>query len=199
LIYLGLLPSLATFALLSRYGYPHPFLVFVIGIALMGVYLTFTYHFTPLPQSTAGTLLGWLDGPIVVLAAQRLQGSLQNFAIESFMIDGLNLWLAILGLAVLSSKPTRGQRIASLGIGVVVVGGLISLLWPYATETLWSDKLQIAWLGIGVAEGAVMHYQLLKNEKVRHAKEDQGILYVALLILVWIGALNAGIIVHNMR
>ncbi|HID64751.1 MAG TPA: hypothetical protein EYP49_18695, partial [Anaerolineae bacterium] len=51
LIYLGLLPSLATFVLLRRYGNRWPFLIFIGGVALVSVYLTVVYHYTHLPSS----------------------------------------------------------------------------------------------------------------------------------------------------
>ena len=39
LLYLGLLPSLATFALLRTYGCPARFMLFIAGVAAVGIYL----------------------------------------------------------------------------------------------------------------------------------------------------------------
>ena len=50
LVYLGVLPSLATFSLLYAYGHPAPLLLFLAGTAAVGVYLAAVYSYTPRPR-----------------------------------------------------------------------------------------------------------------------------------------------------
>ncbi len=195
-LYLGLLPSLATFVLLRRYGYRWPFLLFVGGVALTGVYLAVTYYLTPLPDSVPRSLWVWLDGPLFAVVAQGVGSIDLVFFIEGFFIDALALWLAILLLALLSSRPTSGQRTRSLGISVGVLGVVFSLFWPYVTETLWRDRLRMVWLLVGIVEGVVARYLLLQTEKTVQTDEEKGILYIALLLLLWVGALSAGLMLH---
>ena len=177
LIYLGLLPSLATWALLWRYGYPWPFLLFIGGVAMTGVYLVSVYHYTPLPSSLPGSLWVLCDGPLFALAAQGATLSGRNItlssAIEGFLIDGLALWLTILLLTLLSSRPSPGQRVASLGLGGVVLGVILSLFWPYVSETLWGSWMRVGWLLGGMVEGMLARYRLMQAEKTEQKFLDE--------------------------
>lgn len=195
-LYLGLLPSLATFVLLRRYGYRWPFLLFIGGVALIGVYLAVIYYLTPLPDSVPRSLWVWLDGPLFAVVAQGVGSIDLGFFIKGFFIDALALWLAILLLALLSSRPTSGQRTGSLGISVGVLGVILSLFWPYVIETLWQDRLRMVWLLAGIIEGAMVRYRLLQTDESIQADEEGGILYIALLLLLWVGALSAGLMLH---
>src|SRR3982750_3227651 len=67
LVYLGLLPALATFSLLFSYGHPAPLALFLGGTAAVSVYLAVTFYYAPRPASPALGLLILLDGPLWVL------------------------------------------------------------------------------------------------------------------------------------
>ncbi len=198
LIYLGVLPSLATFAMLHRYGYRWPFLLFIGGVAMMGVYLVSVYHYTRLPPSVPVSLWVLLDGPIFALAAQGLRHFNLTFVIEGFLIDGLALWLAILLLALVSPLPSTGQRAASLGIGLVALGVILSLFWPYVSE-MWGDWFWLIWLVIGIVEGGIARYRLLKSGAAVRLEDDGSILYIALLVMVWVVVMNVSIALHDGR
>ena len=71
LIYLGLLPCLATVAVLRIYSFPLPFLLFLFGVAGVGIYLAVTWSYTPAPRSLFGGLWMLLDGPLFVLLGGR--------------------------------------------------------------------------------------------------------------------------------
>jgi hypothetical protein len=53
LVYLGVLPALATFSLLYAYGHAAPLLLFLGGTVAVGVYLAATYSYTPRPRTLA--------------------------------------------------------------------------------------------------------------------------------------------------
>jgi len=198
LIYLGVLPSLATFVLLRRYGYRWPFLLFVGGVAMTGAYLTSVYHYTRLPSSVGGSLWVLLDGPLFALAAQGFQRFNLSFVVEGFLIDGLALWLAILTLTLVSPLPTPGERAASLGIGLGVLGVILSLFWPYVSG-MWGDGFWLIWLVIGIVEGGIARYRLLKSGAAVRLADDGSILYIALLVMVWVVVMNVSIALHDGR
>ncbi|MBN1583270.1 MAG: hypothetical protein JXA89_21350, partial [Anaerolineae bacterium] len=173
LLYLGLLPSLATFALLRTYGYPARFVLFIAGVAAVGIYLAIVYSYTRLPDSPGAnvrwTSIAWalLDGPLFALIAWRDGDDLPlAFAINAFVVDGLAIWLAILWLSFVSPDPTRGQRIASIAIMVGVLAMTGSLFWPYARDVLWGQWMQLGTLATGVAESAFVRVRLLDRGSV---------------------------------
>lgn len=198
LIYLGVLPALATFALLCDYGYRRPFLLFIGGVAMAGVYLASVYHYTHLPSSLPMSVWILFDGPLFALAAQGFRNFNLSFVIEGFLIDGLALWLAMLALTLVSPLPTPGQRAASLGIGLVVLGVMLSLFWPYVSG-MWRDRLWLMWLVVGIVEGGIARYRLLKSGAAVRLEDDGTILYIALLVMLWVIAMNVGLVVHGGR
>ena len=95
LVYLGLLPALATFAVLVVYGHPFMFLVFLGGIVAVSVYLAVVVSYTCSPSSLAVALFILLDGPVCAALAQLSGGNPYAFAIDSFLVDGVAIWAAI--------------------------------------------------------------------------------------------------------
>ncbi|MCA9971658.1 MAG: hypothetical protein KC425_15645 [Anaerolineales bacterium] len=197
LLYLGLLPALATAAALQRDGYRFPFLLFIAGVAAVGVYLAATYSYTPRPKSLPATLWVLLDGPLFVLAGRGVAERPFAFAIDAFLVDGSALWLAILWLALFSDLPGRGQRTASVGIMLVALGVTASLFWPYLQESFGGRPLPLAGLLFGIAEGAFMRVRLLGKGAVLRPESDFSILYIALLVMAWVGALALGLGLHE--
>ncbi len=61
LIYLGLLPSLATYALVRMCGHGAPALLFLGGIVVTAVYLAACYSYTTLSGSIPASLWALLD------------------------------------------------------------------------------------------------------------------------------------------
>lgn len=200
LIYLGLLPSLATYAIVRTYGYPMPFLLFMVGVAAVGVYLATVYSYTGLPQSKIGNLMALLDGPLFILVARRLSFAMPlGFAVEGYLVDGLSVWLSILWLALTSPLPTREQRVASIAIMLAILGITLSLVWPYVRDILWGTWVSLGWLGVGLVEATIVHIRLFGSEATQRSVDDRGILYVALLTLAWVGAMFAGVVLHDIR
>jgi hypothetical protein len=199
LIYLGLLPSLATFALLRVYGFAYPFVLFIVGTAVVSVYLAATYSYTRLPQSLGANLFVLLDGPFFALLGWGGQSaSPLAFAIEGFLVDGTAVWLAILGLSIASTLPTPGQRAASIGIMVAGLGVVTAVFWPYLRDNLWGHWFQAGALVAGIGEAMFVWYRLLQAEATVRGNDDGSILYIALLILVWVGAMIAGMVTFEM-
>jgi len=199
LIYLGLLPALATFATLRVYGYPLKFLLFICGVAAVGIYLAVLYAYAPLPQTLLTSLWALVDGPLFALTARwGSERWLLSFAIGGFLVDGLAIWLAILWLSLVSPLPTPGQRWASITIMIAVLGAMLSLFWPYLRENVWGQWIQIAWLIVGIAEGGFVWLRLLAAAKMAREQNDENILYIALLVMAWVGAMIAGSVLYEL-
>lgn len=199
LIYLGLLPSLATFIVLRTHGYRWMFPLFIGGVAMVGVLLAEIFAHTRLPDSLPASLLVLLDGPVLALLATRGRGFGFGFAIDSFLVEGLAVWLAIAVLAVVSDLPTPWQRNASVVIMLIAVGLSLSLFWPYLQITLEERWFKLVWLAIGVIEGTIVRFRLLQTEEIIPHAEDFRILAITLLIMAWIAAMILGQVWHDME
>jgi hypothetical protein len=145
LIYLGLLPSIATLAILWEYGHRFPFLVFIGGVGAIGVYLAATFAYTRFPTQLLPLLFLVFDGPLFVLISLRNNFQPLAFAIEGYLIDGIDIWLSILILALTAPLPTRNQRIAAVFFMVAAIGITTSLFWPYIQSELWGQPRAL-WL-----------------------------------------------------
>lgn len=197
LIYLGLLPALATFAVLWAYGYPLVFCLFLVGVAAVGVYLAAVMSYTHIPPSLPWLLLALLDGPLFVLISLRNHFHPLAFAIEGFLIDGSAIWLSILFLAFVSGLPTREQRLASIAIMLVILGLLGSFFWPYWQEFLWGNWYRVFWLAVGILQAIWLNFNRFLRAEVQRSESDGGILFIVGLLLIWLIALIAGASLHN--
>jgi len=199
LVYLGLLPSLTTFFLVRRYGHGAPFALFIGGVIVTAVYLATSYSYMVLPSSLLASLWTLVDGPLFALAGRSWQAPAWTFIVEGFFIDAAALWLAILALCLVSPAPSRGQRVASFSLALIALASLLSLLVPYATE-IWDGRmLRLGWLLVGVVETTAMLYRLLDNDNLVRSDVDRAGLYVAVLTVVWVIAMSAGMALHGAR
>ena len=196
LLYLGILPAIGTFAALVAYGTPGPFLLFLGGIAAVGVYLAVTYSYTRIPANPLLILVMLLDGPLVILIAQQDGYSLLGFLIESYLVDGTAIWLSILLLSLTSQLPTRGQRIGSVFFMLVALVATSSLFWPYMKAVLWNDWVRMMWLLAGTLVFSVIHYRRFYKENIVRTESDFSILYIAGLVMLWVFAMLSGNIIH---
>jgi hypothetical protein len=197
LLYLGLLPSLGTFAVLLSYGTRVPFLVFLGGVAAVGVYLAATYSYTPIPNHLWVLLLMFIDGPIFVLISLREGLNPLAFAIEGYLLDGTAIWLSILFLALISPLPTPNQRIGSVFFMLVAFGITTSLFWPYFQEFIWGKWPKMIWLLIGVLEATWLHFRRFSREAIARGSSDFSILFIAGLVMLWVFSMIAGNVLHE--
>jgi hypothetical protein len=73
LVYLGLLPALATFSILVVYGRLAPLLLFVGGIVAVSVYLAVVIGYTRPANSLGVALFTLLDGPLWAVLSHSWQ------------------------------------------------------------------------------------------------------------------------------
>jgi hypothetical protein len=197
LIYLGLLPALATFAVLWGYGYPWLLCLFLGGVAAVGVYLAVVMSYTPVPPSLPWLVLALLDGPLFVLISMQGNFHPLAFAIEGFLIDGSAIWISILFLAFVSPLPTREQRIASIVIMMVILGLICSLFWPYWQDYLWGNWQRIFWLLAGIVQATWLNYGRFERAEVRRQEQDGGILFIVGLLMIWLIGMIVGANLHE--
>lgn len=198
LIYLGLLPAIATLALLYVYGHPFPFLMFLGGTVAVGVYLAVTLNYTRTPASLGWTLLVLLDGPAWTLLSLWTKEVIPiGFAVEALIVDGTAIWLSILILSFSSYKPSRGQRVASVLFMLIALGATASLVWPYFRDVLWGEWLSLCLLGGGTLEALLVRFKQLDRDEMT-AGPDENTGYLVFLILAWIFAMIAGNVLHEM-
>jgi len=196
LIYLGLLPVLATFAISVAYGARFPMLIFLGGVGAVGVYLAATYSYTRLPNRLLPLAGMLLDGPLFVLVALQDGFHPLAFAIEGYLIDGTAIWVTILILAGMSPLPTPGQRAASIFIMVVALVVTTSLFWPYVRDYIWGDWTHLAWLMGGIVEASVASFLIVRRDEVLR-QDDGSILYIGGLVMLWVIALFAGLALND--
>jgi len=199
LIYLGLLPALATFSLLYAYGHPAPLLLFLAGTAAVGVYLAVTYGYTPRPRSLGLALLVLLDGPAWAALSLALKDARPlAFAVEGFLVEGTASWVSILVLAARSPLPTRAERAASIAFMLGALAATYSLAWPYCRDALtgaWGGA-SACLLALGAAQGALTRYRLMDGERV--VRDDRAsIVYLVPLILAWVASMILGNVLHE--
>jgi hypothetical protein len=197
LVYLGLLPALATFSLLVVYGHPSPTLLFFGGVVAVSVYLAVVASYTRPTSSLGAALFVLLDGPFWAALSYAAGGALFSFAIDAFLIDGVASWLAIVWLAVSTSRPTRGQRIATIGFALVAVGSVLFAFWPYLCENVFGDRVRLLFLVVGIVEAFVARHYLLKVDRVVRDTISSA-MYIVIFLFVWIAAMCAGNVLYEL-
>ncbi|KAA3661206.1 MAG: hypothetical protein DWQ04_17095 [Chloroflexi bacterium] len=200
LIYLALLPSLATFATMRTYGWWYGdfkiMIAFLVGIGAVGVFVAAIWSYQPLPNSLLRLLFLLLDGPLFVLLSQGRGVNPWAFAIEGYLVDGTAVWLAIFWLALRSSKPTPGQRKASMAIMLALIMGIWGFFWPYLQAELTGWR--VAWLMVGAIEGTLIRYVPFKKEAVLRGEQIAPMLIVV-FVLLFIAALFGGNVFYELQ
>ncbi len=194
LIYLGLLPALATFGVLRLYGSRVPFwLIFLGGTVAVSVYLAVAVGYARGPSTWWRLLWVLADGPIFVLISllQGENGRFLYFFVESFFVDGLAIFGAILVLAVLSPLPTRGQRAGSIFFMLLAVVFVVAVFGEYLAAQVWGHGLRLFWLMVGLVESAVVNYFLLKRDEATDPT-NFSTLYIAGMVMLWVFLAMAG-------
>ena len=197
LIYLALLPAWATSVTLATYGHRFPFMILLGGTVVVSVYLAVIVHYTRPATSLGVALLTLLDGPLWAIGARFTGGDAISFAVNAFLVDGVMIWIAIVWLAVTTSRPSREQRVATLVFAVIGVGTVCSLFWPYLRENLWGQWLGIGLLLLGIGESFVMYHHLLKKDEV--VRDERFTLpYLIIFISLWVASMIIGMVVYEL-
>jgi hypothetical protein len=196
LIYLGILPALATFGLLYTYGYPSPLFIFLLigGTAAVSVYVVVLFSYAPLPPSLGWAIFVLLDGPMCALLSLSSKRVFPlGFAVEAFIVDGIAVCLSILVIAY-----KWGGANAAVGWMLLALTATASLVWPYFRDDLWGQWVSLGLLVGGILEATLVRSQQLeRDEAARHP--DTVAVYIVILLLTWVGAMIAGNVLHEFR
>ncbi len=196
LIYTGVLPAAATFAILLRFGTRAPLIVLVGGLTGVSVYLAALYSYTQLPSHPLPLIILLLDGPLFALLSLRNNFSPFGLAIESYLIDGTAVWIAILLLALVSPLPTPGQRAGSVAFMLAALGVTSALFWPYIEAHILGDWQRTAFLLTGLVEATLTAFPRIRQDQVLRGGEEST-RYLVALILLWSVAMIAGSALHD--
>lgn len=198
LIYLGLLPALATFALLFRYGHFFPLALFLGGTVAVGVYLAVTFSYTPRPTSLGFGLLILLDGPLwVLLSLLQTKVNPLGFAVESYLVDGTAIWISILALSVQIYIPFRKDRFAAIGFMLAALAATLSMVWPYLRDELWHHWASMALIVAGIVESTMLRFRALNKQQAVQKDESKGAGYIIVMLLLWFAAMVSGNVLHE--
>ncbi|NKQ35368.1 MAG: hypothetical protein HF973_07090 [Chloroflexi bacterium] len=200
LIYLGLLPALAAFAALTTRGNAGFLLIFLGGVAVVGVYLAVIASYWRSARSLGAALLMLLDGPVFAALAQGGSGNTASFIVSSFAIDAAAIWAAIMWLAWTTARPTKGQRIATIAFGLLALSMLLWTFWPFlggsaGAGTPWKS---LFWLTFGAIEAVIARYRLLEADTVTRDTEKSA-QYILVFIIIWLVALFTGSVIYDLR
>lgn len=196
LSYLGILPAAATFVLLRQYGHPFPFLIFLGGVVAVSVYLAITASFTPVPQNLGIMIFMLLDGPAFIALAQSGTNLSFSAAIDSFMVDGLAVWLAIFWLAITTGRPTKEQKIGTIFFAVIALGTVASICWPYLLGEILTQREKPFWLSLGLIEAVLVYYHLLQADEGKRPT-DFSAPFIGVFVMIWVFAMFAGTATHR--
>ena len=191
LVYLGLLPSLATLALRPTRNYPDAVsvLIFAGGVAVVGVYLAVIAGYSRPPASLPAALFTLLDTPAWVLATASRR-TWQTMSTDAFLVDGTGIFLAIGTLALTSDRPTSGQRRASIVIVVGALATILAMYWPYLRGRDGEPTSPLM-LIVGIVEATLARHLLLATDEPAR-DTDGAVKLIVPLLIVWIAALIIG-------
>ncbi|MFH1195455.1 MAG: hypothetical protein V1720_07060 [bacterium] len=191
LIYLGLLPSIAVFVVLIMYGTGYPFLLFFGGIVLVSVYLAVVISYTPKSSSLITALIAFLDGPIFAAISDFANPGFNTIAIDSFLIEGIAIWIAILWLAVSTNRPTKEQRIGTIILGIIAFGTISFSFFQYIDEYIFSNIFRFLGLLAGIIEAVMVNHFVLKADII-YRDSTASSKYIIIFIFIWIAAMCVG-------
>lgn len=198
-IYLGLLPALATFVLLRRYGYPFPLVLLLGGTVAAAVHIAVVFYYTPPPRSIFAGLFVLLDGPIWVALSMLSKHSIPSGSVvEGFIVEGMAIWLSILILA--AKFPHR--RLAAIGYMLVALVITASLVYPYFRDELHGHAMSLGLLGFGIVESFAARFAQLKRDEQgfdhRRIDRNKNAVFLIVMILLWVAAMIAGNVLYEL-
>ena len=197
LVYLGILPAVATYSSLRANGTAVPALVFFGGVVAVSVYLVVVISYTRPSKSLLSALTALLDGPLWILGLYLWKGVVVSPVIDAYLIDGLAVWLSIVFLAVTTTLPTRNQRIATLAFAFVAVGAVLFAFWPHLSQHIFGDHERMIWLAAGILQAAIFRCRLL-DDGTPARDGDVATKFVLVFLLIWIVAMCGGNALHEL-
>ncbi len=194
-VYLGVLPSVATFALVVRGGPTDGvlgMLLFVAGGVFVACYL-WALTFQGEPKSWLVAAVQLFAGPCFALASRPAGEDLPALAIRAFLIDGVAMVVALVWLGW-TTRPMAGTapRLVLTFGAAGLLAAVTPLFWPLWHEgdlAHWREWLPLA---LGVGQSAVFDMRGLKKEQSGETDAFDAGASLGPLLLLWIVSLMAG-------
>ena len=135
------------------------------------------------------------DGPLVIaIAAATLHGlRVLDLATWFFVSESLSLYVAIAILALVSGRPSRNEKWASLGI----MAACIAVVAVVCGWSLWGElaasPVDAIVFGVGLVESTAVACVVLTRDVAAREQKAQMVPMIAAMVL-WIAACAAGAI-----
>lgn len=204
LVWIGLLPAIATFGVVQQYGGPglggsgesaRP-VIAIVGFAAVAVELAALVTYTRFPSSVLTAIFVLVDGPALALLSCRSDPSVFDFAVRSFAIDGTAVWLAIAALA-LTTRKLVGRRAVPVAIMAGMIACTLAVLAPYLAHRVPRTFDSLGPLVGGLIWSSVVNYRVLASDEiVREGGSGASMGYVLGLAALWLVAYGLGVALH---
>lgn len=198
LYYLGAMPALATFLLIPKTNPNNGTVIaiFLVGIAVVGVYLAMLGSYTKPIQNLPLLLLTICDGPFFGLLATQNLNNLDNLIIYTFLIENLAIWLS-LPVVALSVEHILSQQIIAVFVLSLVILASFGAFFALTDILPYSVSAVLALLG-GVFESFVLKYKILAEDDVVRAEATVAV-YILIFLALWVFSLflSVGIFLNH--
>ncbi len=190
LTYTILLPGLATISVYAYFLAPPPewarFLLWIGGIALVGVYLATLNYFT-VPASPATALLLLLDTPLILLPQFYDAGGMNGASIAAFLVTDFWAEAAGTGLAITILALREGQ---SPVVPLIIFAAANALFGPAVFE-IFAERSIFAWAGLAFAFAlsTVNDYRVMHASLRGGHRPNEEFMHIVGGILFWTTAL----------
>jgi len=190
-MYLGVLPAVATWGVFRLYGLPFaaPMVLFG-GLIAVVVYLGIVLNVAPAPASPWTALWILLDGPFFALLAGPR--SFAGFAIQAFFVDGLALWIGVAALWFGIARSDGAESLFGCTTWLIVAGlaGMFAPFWPYLHHDVLGHWTSLVVLLVGVAGATWSHLRALGGDGAGRDTSGFG-------AAMWMIAMVAGLGLHS--
>ena len=189
LIYLSLLPAVATFLILGIFKiFLHPMLLLVVGTAAVGIVLAVSTSYYKASSNPWKNLIVLFDAPLWACATLFFGGSLATAITEDIIVEMFGILLGLFAVVLSSPVPTRGQRIASFfAVGLPLLG-ILYVIWQYAVAYIFPVQGRVWILVAAILQGTIMQFLLTWDDDVQ--RDSSG--YIVVGVVAWLAAMFAG-------
>ncbi|PIW37086.1 MAG: hypothetical protein COW24_01990 [Candidatus Kerfeldbacteria bacterium CG15_BIG_FIL_POST_REV_8_21_14_020_45_12] len=189
LYFITALPAIGTASILGSLDNDIlPFLLFLPGIAVVAIYIASTASYIKSSSSWLMNLIFLVDGPVTAAIFSFAAGSAQMFFSKIFFVECIGALAGLFILTLVSSKPTKQERLSTLMLSGLPLIGLCILFWNYEKATGDFGLTSGLFILTAVIQGTITQYVL--ND--RDFMQRDASVYAVVGIFLWIASLLVG-------
>lgn len=188
LIYIAIIPSVATLFLLDRVDLTdlQAWPIFIFGIGLVGIHSAATGSYSALSTKIWRNLLLLLDAPILVGITVFMGHALSDAFIQLAFIELIPLIVALNAVVLISPIPTAKQRLISM---IAVVPLLLIFGWIFLWYvSMYSEQVNPWFLYGAMIQGVLTQAYFLARD---HVERDSAAL-VGVGVTLWMASFILG-------